>query len=372
MYSQEPERKYLQIYEFLKQGIHTGKFPPGSRLPTDGQLQEMFGVSRPTAVRAYIELSHDGLIERRRGSGSYVCAASDGAKRLLLGLMISGLFMTNNIDHSIFASMTGSLAGFAREHGASILFHGALHEQAPADMVRHAREMANEYRDAGVAGIFFVPLLLPKALTAVNQEIAEALRRAGIPVVLLDRDLNGIPERSDFDLSALDHRQAGFLLTKHLLEQGCRRIDFVIGATAAPSIQERVAGWREAMMQWGITPNQDWLHPEREFDSTAAPGLVQSCRKAEGVICYNDDVAVYLGLALERAGVRVPQDLRLAGFDHAPVTRQLPYRLTTIEQPVGLIGQGGVELMMQRIAKPDGPVQTRLFSAKLILGSSTI
>lgn len=371
MQGRKPERRYLQVYEFLKKGILTGKFPPGSRLLTERQLQEMFGVSRPTAVRAYLELSHDGLITRCRGSGSYVRPASENPQRRLFGVMISGLFVTNNIDYSIFASLTGSLAGFARERGASILFHGALHEQAPAEAVRHARKMAAEYRDAGVSGVFFVPLLLPKELAPVNQEIAESFRRAGVSVVLLDRDINTVSGRSDFDLSALDHRQAGRLLTEHLLERGCRRIDFVTGATAAPSIQERVAGWLDALQQKGITPGPDWLHPEREFDPAAAPGLVRACRKADGVICYNDDVAVYLGLAFERAGVRVPQDLRLAGFDQAPVARQLPYRLTTITQPVGLIGQGGVDLMLQRIKSPDGPVQTRLFAAKLVIGEST-
>ena len=74
MTKRESSLKYRAVHAFLKEGILHKKFPAGSRLPTESELMEQFGVSRPTAVRAFHELENDGLVERRRGSGSYVRA----------------------------------------------------------------------------------------------------------------------------------------------------------------------------------------------------------------------------------------------------------------------------------------------------------
>ncbi len=363
--------KYRKVYAFLKEGIQKQRFPTGSRLPTESELMAQFGVSRPTAVRAFHELENDGLVERRRGSGSYVKKTPAETSRRMFGLMISGLFASGGMDQSIFVALTGALARAARANHAAILFSGALNEQAPEQMIRHAEQMAAEYIEQGVAGVFFVPLLLPAERAAANRNIAQMFEKRNVPVVLLDRDLYEGAQRSRYDLSALDHHQAGYQLCAHLLEQGCRRVDFVMGATAAASIQARVAGWREALLERGIVPATEWLHQETEFCSESTRTLTAACSGADGVICYNDDVAVWLGQALQRSGIRVPEDLLLAGFDHAPVGRLFSCGLTTMEQPVELIGQGALELMLRRIDTPTTAAQTRLFAPALIAKESS-
>ena len=84
-----------------------------------------------------------------------------------------------------------------------------------------------ETRRPAVAGVFFAPVELTPGMEKVNRKVADALDRAGIVVVLLDRDVEQYPRRSKFDLVGIDNVRAGFLQADHLLQLGCRRIDYL-------------------------------------------------------------------------------------------------------------------------------------------------
>ena len=77
-----------------------------------------------------------------------------------------------------------------------------------------------------VSGVFFAPLELTQEKDAINRRVAEVFDRAGIPVVLLDRDLVPHPDRSRYDLVGIDNRRAGYTITSHLLRHGCQRVAF--------------------------------------------------------------------------------------------------------------------------------------------------
>src|SRR5690606_26146540 len=72
---------YQQIYQQLLEDIRTGKYPPGSQLPTEKELAEAYGVSRITSKRALTELAEAGFIERIRGRGSFVHAQGKSAEQ---------------------------------------------------------------------------------------------------------------------------------------------------------------------------------------------------------------------------------------------------------------------------------------------------
>ncbi|MEJ2534309.1 MAG: GntR family transcriptional regulator [Gammaproteobacteria bacterium] len=72
MARESPTPMYFQLYQLLKTGIQDGTFPDGSRLPTEKELSEEFGISRITAKRSLDELAAEGLVERRRGKGTHV------------------------------------------------------------------------------------------------------------------------------------------------------------------------------------------------------------------------------------------------------------------------------------------------------------
>ena len=105
-----------------------------------------------------------------------------------------------------------------------------------------------------VSGVFFAPLELTPEKDAINRRIASIFDRAGIPLVLLDRDLVPYPGRSQYDLVGIDNRRAGYVLAAHLLQRGCRRVVFVGRPRSAPTVDARISGYREALTEAGLGP----------------------------------------------------------------------------------------------------------------------
>jgi GntR family transcriptional regulator of arabinose operon len=103
--------------------------------------------------------------------------------------------------------------------------------------------------------VFFAPVELAADRTSVNEAVASLLEEAGIPVVLLDRDIVSHPQRSWFDLVAIDHRRFAHTLVADLIARGERRIFFVSRPLSAPTIGLRIAGYRDALREAGIEPN---------------------------------------------------------------------------------------------------------------------
>src|SRR5207244_13140428 len=97
-------------------------------------------------------------------------------------------------------------------------------------------------------GSFFATLERTPQKDTINRTLVEIFDKAGIPVILLDRDLVAYPERSHYDLVGIDNRRAGYAITAHLLRSGCRRIVFIGRPGSAPTVDARIAGYREAIL----------------------------------------------------------------------------------------------------------------------------
>ena len=213
----EPEEhKYQLIFENLQEGISSGRYAPGSRLPSELELVRRFDVCRVTAAKAIKKLQQLGLVERRVGSGTYVKAQPVESSRLF-GLLIPDLGQTE-----IFEPICRGMAGFPLATRNSLLWGQSIGVNEPKEQI--AEELCQQYISERVSGVFFAPLELVPGMDKVNQKIAAMLDRAKIPVVLLDRCFLPYPARSKYDLVGIDNRRAGYTITAHLLRSGCRRV----------------------------------------------------------------------------------------------------------------------------------------------------
>ena len=300
-------------------------------------------------------------VERLAGSGTYVKASARGAARLagaVFGLLIPGLGNTE-----IFEPICGRMAACAEATSCTLLWGGC---DAGAAGARSAEQLGRRYVEQRVNGVFFAPLELVPDKDAVNRRIIEVLTGAGIPVVLLDRDIAAAPQRTFHDLVGLDNFQAGFLLASHLLKQGCSRIDFLAPRFAAPTLEERISGYWTALLRAGIMPSPTWLHHEDPDDHEFAQRLIRSgCR---AVICSNDATAAAFINALAKLGLSLPSDMKVAGFDD--VSYALHLKLTTIRQPCDAIGVVAFDAMLGRLVDPALPPRTIRLSGELIVRAS--
>jgi DNA-binding LacI/PurR family transcriptional regulator len=348
-----PQPKHRAITQHLLEAISSGKYKAGERLPSEAQLVQQFKVSRPTVGRALRDLLTEGFIERRAGSGTYVRnpAKSPVATRSL-GLLVPGLPSTE-----IFQIICGEIASLARVHDYSLLWGGSTQPLEDMDAsLSHAEELCRQFIQRKLSGVFFAPVELQPHQEEANRKLAESLRDAGIPVVLLDRDLSDYPRRSDFDLVGLDNMAGGYMVAEHLIKLGCRKISFVARPLSAPTVEARIAGVREALVRHRIEPEPNWVQTGNPADIKFVRTLIAG-RQSDAFICANDNTAAVLLRSIESCGARVPQDFRIVGFDDVKYATLVSVPLTTVHQPCRDIATIAFRTMLERVAEPTLPAR---------------
>jgi GntR family transcriptional regulator of arabinose operon len=354
--------KYRHIRDALKTAIAAGEYSIGARLPSESELVTRFGASRLTVNRALRELQLGGFIERRAGSGSYVAPVPTG-EGLTFGLLIPELGQTE-IFEPICRGMAE--AQLAEQH---VLLWG----KSPASS-QGAENLAREWCDQWIArkvsGVFFAPLEHTVHKDSVNGHIAELFRKAGIPVVLIDRDLVDFPDRSNYDLIGIDNRRAAYVLTTHLLPTGCKRVIFIGRLWSAPSCISRSFGYCDALRAAGAEVRDDFVRHVEPSDGTAIRRIIEQLRP-DGIVCSNDYTAAHVMRVVESMSLAVPGDVKLAGFDDVKYASLLPVPLTTIRQPCHELGAAAIGAMVQRLPNLPLPARDIVLDFKLVVRASS-
>jgi LacI family transcriptional regulator len=187
--------------------------------------------------------------------------------------------------------------------------------------------------------------------------------------VLLDRDLGSSLARSEFDLVGIDNFAGGYLLANHLLKLGCRHLAFVARPLSAPTVGVRIAGAREALLDHGLPVPADFVRVGEPDDPGLARGLAAG-RRVDAALCANDRTAAVLMRSLERAGVRVPRDVRVVGFDDVRYATLLSVPLTTVHQPCREIAVTAFRAMLERMADPALPPRSLVLPPRLVVRES--
>ncbi len=354
--------KYRQIYANLRNSLANRDYLPGDRLPSENELVVQFGASRPTVSRALAQLELDGLVERKAGSGTFVSSKEDH-KNLVFGLLIPDLGVTE-----IFEPISRGISIARIDGHHDLLWGSTLSPGAPIE--EQAEQLCAYYLQKKVSGIFFAPLELSGKTDEMNQRIARAVDEAQIPIVLLDRDICVYPERSKYDLVAIDNRRAGYVITSHMLEVGARRIIFFSRPNSAPTVAERALGFKEALAACRESEAMGWIESGDPGDTTTVGGLIAK-HKPDGFVCANDYTAARLMSSLNTLGIGVPSEIKVTGMDDVRYASLLQTPLTTIHQPCLEMGAAALAAMLDRIAHPTMPVRDILVDFKLVVRRST-
>ncbi len=356
------EPKHRRIYKELRQGITSGRYKEGERLPTEAQLVKRYATSRPTVARALLDLQRDGLVNRRAGSGTYVTRPVSEQEHLF-GLIVPRLGETEIFD-PICREMT-----LSSQAASYALLWASTTAGADGDVAEQVWQSCQQCISRRVSGIFFAPVeWLPDA-EKVNEKVVEALDAARTPVVLLDRDLYPYPRRSRYDRIGIDNRAAGFAVADHLLSMGCREIGFLSRPYSAETVSARIAGYRDALARYDVTPPPQWI---AEGDASD-PQFVRHLLDVSGVkalVCANDITAANLMHTLDLIGLRTPDDVRIVGIDDVKYASLLRVPLTTLRQPCQHIGRAAVKAMLERIASPSLPPRDILFQCQMVVRNS--
>lgn len=207
--------------------------------------------------------------------------------------------------------------------------------------------------------------------TGEDKDLLRMLQGLQIPTVLLDREIDHV----NCDLVETAHLQGGQMATDHLIALGHRRIACLAGPANLNSSAQRIEGWRSTLAKAGLTEESSELLWHSDFSSQGGfntmKAILASAQVPTAVFVCNDLMSIGALSAAHEAGVQVPQDMSLIGFDDIELAKFSSPALTTMAQPKRRIGVAAVDMLLERIQ--GGRVQARqvILRPELIVRHST-
>lgn len=196
-------------------------------------------------------------------------------------------------------------------------------------------------------------------------------RYPSVPLVLADWG----PMDMEADLIQDGGRLGGMLATEHLLGLGHRHIGCITGPEGKRAADERRAGFEAAMAKAGLTVRPEWVI-EGDFElaggNSAMTALLALPERPTAVFVGNDMMAMGALRALADAGVSVPEQMSLVGYDNIELAHYLVPALTSIEQPKAGMGALAVDTLLARIKAPDSSRRVLTLTPELIVRDSSL
>lgn len=261
------------------------------------------------------------------------------------------------VANTFFARVIGGIEQAAQERGYGVLL---CNTQGREDLETQYASMVAAYQADGVI-----------QLRAFNPFPDEALEPGkALPMVNVCEVLDAAP----CPTLQLDNRAAAREMTEHLIGLGHRRIAMIQGPRRSPLTRERVAGYREALQAAGLPLDDGLLCPG---DFTLASGhqsagqLLARPVPPTAIFCENDEMAIGAISRIREAGLSVPGDISVAGFDDIAFASYCDPPLTTIAQPAELFGHRAVAMLIDLLEHPDKPVLHDLLPHRLVVRDST-
>jgi LacI family transcriptional regulator len=358
------------LAEQLAARIRAGEW--GSKVPTVRDIAGSYEVSSFTASRALQVLRDRGLVVTRDRSGSYVTPGDAphappppvyaGAPWAVVTRVSPGPWQS--------ASEAVVKLGFERVAGEGRFAVRGLELTAVAGRAETEAASRAVLKDRP-EGVFFLPSRVSEAACRQDEWFLAECDRAGLPVVLLDRNLRGDHRPLARDLVASDHFDGGVVCTEHLLSLGRTNVACVI-ASPTSSHNDRLSGYLYALHAAG-RPACVLRVPEhldaREAQSWVADELVR--HRADGAVCYQDYVAVGVILELFRRGLNVPRDVAVVGCDDLPLGQSFALGVTSYTYPGEAIARTALRVLTNRVAHPNDPVAKVVLPGRLVIRDST-
>ena len=356
--------KSREIGEKLRQEILNGRFDGTRKLPGEHQLMRRFSVARETVRAALKELLEKKLVDRRPGYGTFLVERAEIAAARRFGVIMPDVY------YPFYSQICRGIELEAQRHGWTIL-SAALGSAGMRDRALRAVEFAEVCTREKVSGAFFQPFQFLKDGEKFNRAVLKVFKDARIPVVLLDSDFVAPPGRSEYDLVGVDNTNIGYVLGKHMIEAGAKRIIYFSNPLPAPTSLKRGTGVGVAVAEAGLVWRRESVFFADPTDIRAAKRLFASPRRPDAIVAVNDYVASLLLKTLRAIGKRVPEDVLLAGVNGDALSEESDPPITTAVQPCERIGEAAVQLMLQRIADPDIPPREIYLSSVVAERKST-
>jgi LacI family transcriptional regulator len=262
-----------------------------------------------------------------------------------------------DFTHPFFAEIAKAIAETVRPHGYHVII--SYFEENPQLEKSEAESLLARQVDG---------LILASAQSGAKA--FDSFKDRNTPFVLIDRPVAGVQAC----FVGVDNHAIGQLATTHLIDQGCSRIAHLRGPGISIATA-RMEGYRRALAKRALQVPPGYVVDAGYQDETgyeAMHKLLRVIPRPDGVFCYNDPVAIGAMRAILEAGLRIPEDIAVAGAGNVHYSDSLAVPLTTVDQATREIGKRAAGLLLQRIAsKRKLRPKKILIEPKLVVRRST-
>lgn len=347
---------YKQLENILYRQIEYGEKKSNECIPCERDLAQIYGISRMTARRAVMELVGKDLLYRISGKGTYVCDINKKKETKILGVILKF------VDSAVTSILIHGIEDSAYENGYGIL--------SSNDDGNYERQMIQVRKliNKGVEGIIFAPIPSDTQYEK-NKDIITELEHYGIPVVLIDRYLEGV----EIDYIGSDNIEGAYNLTTHLLKIGHKQIGF-IRSQYSTAVKERLEGYKKALSQFNLNCDPSLIKGGEFIGKEAGyiymkEFLQMKKKRPTAVFAMQEIMAKGIFDAVEEANLRIPEDIAVVAYDNYSEVADI-LQLTTIDHPLYERGRIGCQRLIDRIKNKNGPVQKIILKSKLIIRNS--
>jgi len=333
----ESKPKYLQLKDYLLEEILMERIKPNEQIPSENELAEKFSLSRQTVRKAISILINEGYLYSEHGRGTY---CTDRRKKRKDGGNIA--VIATQITEYIFPKLIQGIDNIVHDHGYSIVLKNTKNNAA-----REAYCL-EEMLKKNVDGLIIEPTM--SALYPQNVKYYEAFDKSNIPYVFIHGCYRSMEDRP---CVAVDDVAGMYKITEYLLKLGHRSI---VGVFKADEIQgiSRHIGYAKALAHYGVLYDPDkviWFFNEDKstIPYSAVRKMLDTGVSFDAVACYNDQIAFKMVHTLQQAGLAVPEDVSVTGFDNSYLAINCPVKLTTVNHPKDQLGKEAAEMLFRII-----------------------
>lgn len=260
--------------------------------------------------------------------------------------------ITANVANPYFSILTQEIEQQANNYGYSVLLFNTYGE------VEREYEKIQQAMSKNVDGMIIGP-------AEFDSKSVDYLRTLGVPYVMIGR--SAADEHVNY--VAVDDEKGSWLAVRHLIQCGRRRILYLSGDLSVPSSPYRLNGYRRALAEAGISPADSavrYLDLSAGCCERALQPLLKEGFPYDGIFCYNDMIACEVFYLLYSAGIRVPEQVGVVGFDDIQRTLRIAIPLDSISTGDQRIGTRCVDVLVRHIQDPQAPGEHIVLDVDLV------
>jgi LacI family transcriptional regulator len=344
--------RYTQIKTAIQSKFFSGSLNVGDRLPSERDMAREFKTSALTVSRVLDEYVREGIISREPRRGTFIRSIPyDRTGRVSIGVVLLTPQYPENQDTAV------AILQFAKEQ--NILAELV----APGDSINLVADYVGQLCRNGCRGI-----LAGAVYDETMYGVLKDTMPTEVPLVLF---------RTRGDLRAnqvyVSEEKGGYAGTRALIELGHKRIMMLVGNNL---FEDRACGYRRALSEAGLPVYEHFV---RKTSGTMASGYEAMSaaligeREYSAVFCHNDFVGMGAIEAIRRAGLRVPEDISVMGFDELAPSGSRDMGLSTVSMRKIEIAQYATAMLLELIRKKGNtnPLEQKELEPKVILGETT-